>query len=116
MKLDWQQLSPRERDTALRHYILHDKLNSTVTAQVICEEMSRTHFLYTDQALGGRSVFKFVPGKGKSAGVAVSDDVSEGVYKAALRALGVEVCDRNEKVPAIPARSRGPTSARAQAH
>jgi hypothetical protein len=115
MKLDWQQLSPRERDTALRHYIFHDKLDSAVTAQKICEEMSRTHFLLCDKASGRSSVFRFVAGKGKGAGVAVSDDVCDGIYKAALRALGVDLSDRRETPPPIAARSNR-TASRVRAH
>lgn len=108
MKLDWQQLSPRERDTALRHYIFHDKLNSAVTAQKICEEMSRTHFLLCDKAPGRSSVFRFVAGKGRTAGIAVSEDVTEGIYKAALRALGVNISDRKEVAPPAGARAIRP--------
>jgi hypothetical protein len=96
MKLDWQQLSPKERETALKHYVLHDKIDSQVTAQKIWEEMSQTHFLFCDQSLDGPAVFQFIPGKGKRTGLATSHDLNEGIYKAALRALGVDVEDRRE--------------------
>lgn len=117
MKIDWQQLSPGERDTALKHYILHNKLNSVVTAQKICEEMSRTHFLFCDQTGGGPPVFRFVAGKGKTAGLAVSDDVAEGIYKAALRTVGVEVTDPAESAPpALHPRAMTRHASRARAH
>jgi hypothetical protein len=110
MRLDWQQLTPRERDTALKHYILHGKLDSPVTAQKVCEEMSHTHFLFCNTSPSGPSVYKFMPAQGKKTGMAVSDDLNEGIYKAALRALGVDVTDRKETPfsppPKTPARTR----------
>lgn len=98
MKYDWRQLSPREKDALLRHFILHQSTNTPVTAEIICQAMQRTHFLSCLPKGKGSSVFQFLPGSaGQGAGAAIAEDTAEGIYKAALRTSGVDVFDPRER-------------------
>lgn len=107
MRYDWRQLSPREKDALLRHFILHEHTTNTpVTPEEIYEAMQRTHFLSCTPAgeKGKGSVFQFLPGStGKKKGAAVAEDTVDGIYKAALRSSGVDLFDANEQRP----RARG---------
>lgn len=100
MRYDWRQLSPREKDALLRHFVLHQHTNTPVTPEKIYETMQRTHFLSCTPAKGKESIFQFLPGSsGKATGAAVAEDTVDGIYKAALRSSGVEVFDAGEPRP-----------------
>jgi hypothetical protein len=107
MRFDWQQLSPGEREALLRHFLLNKK-NAPVTAERVCAAMQKTHYMSCHTTAEGKTVIQFVTtaprpigeSSAKStlagptrAGVSLSDDVAEGIYKAALRAKGVQVDD-----------------------
>lgn len=97
MRYEWRQLSPGEQEALVRHFILRQPKSTPVTAEKICTEMQRTHFLACTPGGKGRSVFQFFGSAGIQSGSAVSDDPVEGIYKAALRSSGVEVFDPREK-------------------
>ena len=99
MRFDWQQLSPGEREALLRHFLLNKK-NAPVTAERVCAAMQKTLYMSCQTTAEGKTVIQFLTaaprensGKPVRAGVSLSDDVAEGIYKAALRAKGVQVDD-----------------------
>lgn len=94
MRFDWQQLSPGERQVLLRHFLLKAKPASAVTVEKVCAAMQKTHYLscYTDA--NGKAVIQFVTTrKGVRSGVSTAEDLTEGIFKAALRAKGVDLDD-----------------------
>jgi hypothetical protein len=94
MKFDWQQLSPREREALLRHFLLKRKMDGPVTAEKVCAALHKTHYLSCYAKADGKAVFRFVTtAKGVRSGMSMSDELTDGIYKAALRAKGVDVED-----------------------
>jgi hypothetical protein len=94
MKFYWEQLSPREREALLRHFLLRKPLDAPVTAEGVCAALQKTHALSCHSNKEGKLVFQFVTtARGARSGASLADDFSEGIYKAALRAKGVEVED-----------------------
>lgn len=94
MKFYWEQLSPRERETLLRHFLLRKRFDAPVTAEGICAALQKTHALSCYSNREGKLVFQFVTtSRGARSGASLADDFSEGIFKAALRAKGVEVED-----------------------
>lgn len=94
MKFDWQQLSPREREVLLRHFLLKRTEAEPVTADRVCAAMQKTHHLSCHTDRQGKTVIRFLRvARGVRSGKSVADELSEGIYKAALRAKGVEVDD-----------------------
>ena len=94
MKFYWEQLSPREREALLRHFLLKKRTDTPVTAEGVCAVLQKTHALSCYSSKEGKLVFQFVTtARGARTGASLADDVSEGIYKAALRAKGVELDD-----------------------
>jgi hypothetical protein len=94
MKFNWQQLSPREREVLLRHFLLKRKMDIPVTAEKVCAAMQETHSLSCYTTSEGKAVIQFVTTKkGVRSGASTADDMDDGIYKAALRARGVELDD-----------------------
>jgi hypothetical protein len=105
MKFDWEQLSPRERDALLRHFLLRRQMDALVTAEKVCAALHKTHYLSCYTNPDGRSYFRFVTtAKGVRSGASMSDDLTDGIYKAALRAKGVQVEDAFGVAIRAPAR------------
>ena len=104
MRMHWQQFSPAEKEALLRHFVLHQP-QEPVSPEKVWREMQKTHFLSCVSAVGGAAVIDFGPSRpGKLGGVAVSEDITEGIYIAALRAAGVDLDDGSPK-KARPARA-----------
>jgi len=96
MKFYWEQLSPNEREMLLRHFLLKQR-NTPVTAEGVCAALQKTHSLSCHSNKDGKLVFQFVTARrGARTGASLADDFSEGIFKAALRAKGVEVEDPHE--------------------
>lgn len=94
MKFYWEQLSPREREALLRHFLLKKRMDAPVTAEGVCAALQKTHSLSCYSNQEGKLVFQFVTTeRGARTGASLAEDVSEGIFKAALRAKGVEVED-----------------------
>jgi hypothetical protein len=94
MKFYWQQLSPKEREVLLRHFLLKRNLDAPVTAERVCAALQKTHSLSCHTSAQGKAVIQFVTHKaGVRSGTSLADDLAEGIYKAALRAKGVELED-----------------------
>ena len=94
MKFYWDQLSPRERDVLLRHFLLKKRKDAPVTAEGVCAALQKTHSLSCHSSKEGKLVFQFITtARGARTGASLADDFSEGIFKAALRAKGVEVDD-----------------------
>ena len=93
MRMHWQQFSPAEKEALLGHFVLHQP-KEPVSAEKVWREMQKTHFLSCVSAVGGSAVIGFGPSApGGQGGVAVSEDITEGIYIAALRAAGVDLVD-----------------------
>jgi len=43
MRFDWQQLSPRERQVLVRHFLFHSNTPANVTPEKVCEVMQKSH-------------------------------------------------------------------------
>jgi hypothetical protein len=100
-------LSPREREALLRHFLLRKRLDTPVTAEGVCAALQKTHSLSCYSNKEGKIVFQFVTtARGSKSGASLADDFSEGIYKAALRAKGVEVEDGS--VVSVASSRRGP--------
>jgi hypothetical protein len=111
MKFYWEQLSPKERDMLLRHFLLKRK-DTPVTAEGVCAALQKTHSLSCYSSKEGKLVFQFVTtNRGARTGASLAEDFSEGIYKAALRAKGVQVED-HFGTAAGPRRERGLARAR----
>jgi hypothetical protein len=94
MKFYWEQLSPREREALLRHFLLRKPLDAPVTAEGVCAALQKTHSLSCYSSKEGKLVFQFVTtARGSRSGASLAEDFSDGIYKAALRAKGIEVED-----------------------
>ena len=94
MKYYWEQLSPREREALLRHFLLKKRVDAPVTAEGVCAALKKTHSLSCHSNKDGKLVFQFMTNaRGARSGVSQAEDFSEGIYKAALRAKGVDVED-----------------------
>jgi hypothetical protein len=94
MKFYWDQLSPRERDILLRHFLLKKKMDTPVTAEGVCAALQKTHTLSCQSSKEGKFVFQFITmSRSARTGSSLDEDVTEGIFKAALRAKGVEVED-----------------------
>ena len=94
MKYYWEQLSPREREALLRHFLLRKREDAPVTAEGVCAALKKTHSLSCHSNKDGKLVFQFMTNaRGARSGVSQAEDFSEGIYKAALRAKGVDVED-----------------------
>ena len=112
MKFYWEQLSPREREVLLRHFLLKKRTDAPVTAEGVCAALQKTHALSCYSSKEGKLVFQFVTtARGAKTGASLADDVSDGIYKAALRAKGVQVEDGF--AVSIGARNKGVRFARA---
>jgi hypothetical protein len=98
MKFDWQQLSPREREVLLRHFLLQ-RTDAPVTPEKVCAVMQATHYMSCQTTREGKSVVQFVAtsrtqsGEPAGAGASLAENLTEGIFKAALRAKGVQVDD-----------------------
>jgi hypothetical protein len=111
MKFDWQQLSPNEREVLLRHFLLKQKMDIAVTAEKVCAAMQETHYLSCYTTPQGKAVIQFVTTKkGARSGASTSDSLDDGIYKAALRARGVDLEDG--LVAALGKRRQSPKMAR----
>jgi hypothetical protein len=111
MKYYWEQLSPRERDVLLRHFLLKRK-DTPVTAEGVCAALKKTHSLSCYSSKEGKLVFQFVTTeRGARTGASLAEDFSEGIYKAALRAKGVQVED-HYGIHAAARRAKGLVAAR----
>ena len=94
MKYYWEQLSPREREALLRHFLLQKRKDAPVTAEGVCAALQKTHALSCYSSKEGKLVFQFVTtARGARSGASLAEDVSDGIFKAALRAKGVDVED-----------------------
>jgi hypothetical protein len=103
MRFVWQQLSPGEREVLLRHFLLKRK-DAPVTAEGVCAAMKETHYLSCRTDASGKARILFITArKGVPTGKSVADDLAEGIFKAALRAKGIEVED---ELPPATARRR----------
>jgi hypothetical protein len=105
MRFDWQQLSPRERQFLVRHFLFRANTPANVTPEKVCALMQKTHHhltCYTTK--DGKAVIEFVTKRGVRSGVSTADTLAEGIFKAALRAKGVEVVD--EALPRLAERRR----------
>lgn len=93
MKIYWEQLSPRERDVLLRHFLLKRR-DEPVTAEGVCAALQKTHSLSCYSSKEGKLVFQFITTqRGARTGASLAEDFQEGIYKAALRAKGLQVED-----------------------
>lgn len=99
MKFVWQQLSPGEKEALLRHVLLKQQSAlGPVTAEKVCAALQETHSLTCFTQVEGKVHFRFeMTAKkvrtGARSGVSLSDEFADGIYKAALRAKGVQVED-----------------------
>ena len=93
MRFDWQQLSPGERQILVRHFLLRPNASSPVTPEKVCTVMQKTHQLTCYMSKDGKAVIEFVTKRGIRAGISTAETFTEGIFKAALRARGVEVDD-----------------------
>jgi hypothetical protein len=94
MKYYWQQLSPMEREALLRHFLLKRRMDAPVTPEGVCAALQKTHSLSCHSSSEGKMVFEFVTtARGARSGASLAEEFSEGIFKAALRAKGVEVED-----------------------
>ncbi len=97
MRVHWRQFSPGEKKALLRHYVFH-KRAASVSAEKVCEAMQETHFLSCVSPAGGRTLVEFVSSRpGVRQGAAIADDLTDGIYQAALRAYGVDLDDEKPK-------------------
>jgi hypothetical protein len=116
MKFVWQQLSPGERDALLRHVLLKQQpVQGPVTAEKVCAALQETHSLSCYTQPEGKVHFRFEMTArkirtGARSSVSLSDELADGIYKAALRAKGVQVEDG---FSAARNRSKTPRLARA---
>lgn len=93
MKIYWEQLSPHEREVLLRHVLLRRR-DIPVTAEGICAALRKTHSLSCHSSKEGKLVVEFVTThRGAKTGASTAEDFDEGIYKAALRAKGLQVED-----------------------
>jgi hypothetical protein len=93
MKIYWEQLSPRERDVLLRHFLLKRR-DVPVTAEGVCAALRKTHSLSCHSSKEGKLVFQFITTqRGEPTGASQAEEFTEGIYKAALRAKGLQVED-----------------------
>ena len=112
MRFDWQQLSPRERQVLVRHFLFHSNTPANVTPEKVCEVMQKTHHhltCYTTR--DGKAVIEFVTKRGVRSGISTADTLADGIFKAALRAKGVELKD--EAFPRLTERRRSSAFAHA---
>jgi hypothetical protein len=93
MRFDWQQLSPREREVLVRHFLFRSNAAVSVTPEKVCAAMQRTHQLTCHTTREGKAVIEFVTRRGIRAGVSTAETITDGIFKAALRAKGVELVD-----------------------
>ena len=93
MKIYWEQLSPGEREVLMRHVLLKQR-NVPVTAEGVCAALQKSHSLSCYSSKEGKLVFQFVTNqRGARTGASLADDFQDGIYKAALRAKGLQVED-----------------------
>jgi len=93
MRFDWQQLSPGERQILVRHFLLRPNGSAPVTPERVCAVMQKTHQLTCYMSKDGKAVIEFVTKRGMRTGVSTAETLTEGIFKAALRARGVDVED-----------------------
>ena len=93
MRFDWQQLSPRERQVLVRHVLFRPNTRATVTPEKVCSVMQKTHQLTCYTTRDGKAVIEFITRRGAVSAVSTAETFTEGIFKAALRAKGVEVAD-----------------------
>lgn len=93
MRFDWQQLSPRERQVLVRHFLFRADMPASVTPEKVCAVMQRTHQLTCYTTKDGKAVIEFVTKRGVRAGVSTAETFTDGIFKAALRAKGVDLED-----------------------
>jgi hypothetical protein len=94
MRFDWQQLSPRERQILVRHFLLRTESVAAVTPEKVCAAMQKTHQLSCHTNKNGKAVIQFVTSRqGVQSGVSIAETFADGIFKAALRAKGVQLLD-----------------------
>jgi hypothetical protein len=93
MRFDWQQLSPRERQVLVRHVLFRPNSGAPVTPERVCAVMQKTHQLTCYTTKDGKAVIEFVTKRGEGTAVSTAETFTEGIFKAALRAKGVDVED-----------------------
>jgi len=93
MRFDWQQLSPCERQVLVRHFLLQPKNGAQVTPEKVCAALQKTHQLTCHTTKDGKAVIEFVTKRGIHSAVSTAETFTEGIFKAALRAKGVDVED-----------------------
>ena len=108
MRFDWQQLSPREQQVLVRHFLLRPDGAAQVTPEKVCAVMQKTHQLSCYTTKEGKAVIEFTTRRGARSIKSTADTFTEGIFKAALRAKGVNVEDDGM--------SRHPRSKRILAH
>src|SRR5215510_105136 len=106
MRFDWQQLSPRERQVLVRYILFRPNAGTSVTPEKVCAVMQKTHQLTCYTTNDGKAVIEFVNKQGVRSGVSTAETFTDGIFKAALRAKGVELEDG--LTPLAPARRRTP--------
>lgn len=114
MRFDWQQLSPRERQVLVRHVLFRSRAVTLVTPESVCAVMQKTHQLTCYTTKDGKAVIEFVTRRGANSVVSTAETFSEGIFKAALRAKGVEVEDGHSA--RVHSRRRGPSVAHGKPH
>jgi len=94
----------------LRHYILHQN-KGQVSPEKVCQVMKETHFLTCVSPGNGKTLVEFVSScAGSNTGAAISNDLDDGIYKAALRAQGLELVDELGQAKTGPVRKAGKVS------
>jgi hypothetical protein len=93
MRFDWQQLSPRERQVLVRHVLFRANSSAKVTPENVCAALQKTHQLTCYTTKDGKAVIEFVTRRGARSAVSTAETFTEGIFKAALRAKGVDVED-----------------------
>jgi hypothetical protein len=79
MRFDWQQLSPRERQVLVRHFLLRPDA-AQVTPEQVCAVMQKTHQLSCYTNSEGQAVIEFVTKRGHSAAVSTAETFTEGIF------------------------------------
>jgi hypothetical protein len=108
MRVQWQQFSPGEKEALLKHYVFH-RVDVQVSPEKVCQAMQNTHFLACVSPGNGSTLVEFISSRsGTPTGAAISNDLTDGIYQAALRAYGVDLeCNPPSKPKPGPVRRDG---------